>query len=1432
MKPKKQNRKDSFQSSDGGFSDGSSKQFSVNKKKGDAENSQQVNKSEELDPQEAQLQDITFFNENLPPSQPIVVKDYSLEADMIFGWSPKIQFQGPVPMTFDNTMVDIIISHLNSPTQNKTPYKLVYLGFRPLNTLKLHSAFCDNSREDSYYFKFNSLYGNSRMNGFFHSLEKKNKNKFVMPFLGMNPSLSTNNKENNNQNTMKFYEQNDETNQNTQETFGLTQGIQINLKTPQSNLNKNDKQFTLFLTEDNRENNKTLIFDSYFESGNLDCVVQVAQNEYDLFMRVDSNTKGHLQWYYFKVKGAQTSQRVKFNICNFSKNKSLYMRGMKPYIYSQKENSLFKSDWSQQGEKVTYQLKEFRYPFIKEYIDELKPKLYYQLSFEYVFKYSDDVVSIAYCPPYTFSYLTTFLRELSTIHKLQNGNFLKEEKLSSSMSGLDVPLLTITDFNQSEEEINKRKAIVISARIHPGESNGSYLMHGFLKYIFTDEADEIRKKCIFKIVPMLNPDGVVLGNYRTGIAGRDLNRVFANPDKMLYPTVIGLKELVSIAKKQYGQNLIMFLDLHGHSVKKNVFTYGPDYPIFDLNYYQCRLFSKILAKMTDMFRYFSCIFRISQMKKNTARGIFFNNYDIGNCFTVEASNGSYYIGNQKTIDFTINDWLSMGEQIVKGINEYIQTIIDYDLTQQAKLQQKKLEREQKIQDEQSFQTSTQATTAGSRSDNSGFITQRAFIQKSIIEEVTPASLIKIRNDRFSQKFQSDSENEGILSYLSKTNAQPDKKKKAQYQNKNKMNFKIQKINQKSINFNKQFLLEESPFSKYFSKNAEEEEKQKQNDAESDGFSEGGSDSESEGEDYDKAFLKNFQATVQRDFQLFNKIFENLENFDVKTEQTLIKRNNPDKLKEEYLNDKINYQLIQKKNELNQLGLNKIDNSIRYSYNNQSALTPTHFKTPVIMPKTNDKSLKIEFQQVPSSQRNTPQKKQHIVGNSQLGLDIFKDRNNQKKYQSRSQLKDSSNLLNSQIAFLNSSEQKKMIKDHINYDKYDDLYSQEFTQIEQAQYLNPISQRNGRYNSATPFKEDNLNIINLFHRANNTPLVQTTDNQSLMRIINKIKDGEKQGNDLEEVQGKRVLILTNNSYFNNLNENNNISSKNLNQNVNQSFNQIRTNSLAANRAVVDSSQLNYKKQAFSFQNQQIPSQVHLKSILNTTLFSNLAQIKEKTQNQIIPPKNFYQQNANMNQGPSPKRHLSQSYQQFLQQQQAKQDEYSPAKPLQNQQVDSYYLTSNGFGFKENKDESIQLMTGLSKKREIQNHINNNQNGHLYNTFHNKFNSANNSPIQSLSPIKNSYNSANYSFYRRVSYQPHQNTSANYQNNQLNTANPNSTNSFINISPRESSNKKMKYPSAFYKIKKHFTSKKKNEEQQKQTNGYNPNVCYQQQYQAQI
>jgi hypothetical protein len=74
---------------------------------------------------------------------------------------------------------------------------------------------------------------------------------------------------------------------------------------------------------------------------------------------------------------------------------------------------------------------------------------------------------------------------------------------------------------------------------------------------------------------MINPDGVVIGNYRTSLSGRDLNREFINPDKNIFPEIVSLKEMIWKYKRVYQNNFLMFLDFHGHSVKKNVFTYGP-----------------------------------------------------------------------------------------------------------------------------------------------------------------------------------------------------------------------------------------------------------------------------------------------------------------------------------------------------------------------------------------------------------------------------------------------------------------------------------------------------------------------------------------------------------------------------------------------------------------------------------------------------------------------------------------------------------------------------------------------------------------------------------------------------------------------------------------------------------------------------------------
>lgn len=117
------------------------------------------------------------------------------------------------------------------------------------------------------------------------------------------------------------------------------------------------------------------------------------------------------------------------------------------------------------------------------------------------------------------------------------------------MAGNTCDYLTIT--SKSKEvgvlELNKRKSVIITGRVHPGETFGSHMMKGVLDFL-TDplkkEARLLRENFVFKVIPMLNPDGVINGNYRCSLAGCDLNRRWKNPSKLLHPTIYYTKKLV------------------------------------------------------------------------------------------------------------------------------------------------------------------------------------------------------------------------------------------------------------------------------------------------------------------------------------------------------------------------------------------------------------------------------------------------------------------------------------------------------------------------------------------------------------------------------------------------------------------------------------------------------------------------------------------------------------------------------------------------------------------------------------------------------------------------------------------------------------------------------------------------------------------------
>ena len=85
----------------------------------------------------------------------------------------------------------------------------------------------------------------------------------------------------------------------------------------------------------------------------------------------------------------------------------------------------------------------------------------------------------------------------------------------------------ITDYKDGKNEDKKdKRTIMITSRVHPGETMASFMMEYMIDYLTgtSMEAQLLRENFVFKIIPMLNIDGVLNGNYRVSLCGLDLNR--------------------------------------------------------------------------------------------------------------------------------------------------------------------------------------------------------------------------------------------------------------------------------------------------------------------------------------------------------------------------------------------------------------------------------------------------------------------------------------------------------------------------------------------------------------------------------------------------------------------------------------------------------------------------------------------------------------------------------------------------------------------------------------------------------------------------------------------------------------------------------------------------------------------------------------------
>ena len=110
---------------------------------------------------------------------------------------------------------------------------------------------------------------------------------------------------------------------------------------------------------------------------------------------------------------------------------------------------------------------------------------------------------------------------------------------------------------------------------------------------------------------MLNPDGVIVGNYRCSLSGRDLNRNYKTILKDAYPSIwhtremikrseLSLRVLKESARERFRfmneTELVLYCDFHGHSRKQNVFIYGCENKQVPEERLKERIFPAMLSK--------------------------------------------------------------------------------------------------------------------------------------------------------------------------------------------------------------------------------------------------------------------------------------------------------------------------------------------------------------------------------------------------------------------------------------------------------------------------------------------------------------------------------------------------------------------------------------------------------------------------------------------------------------------------------------------------------------------------------------------------------------------------------------------------------------------------------------------------------------------
>jgi hypothetical protein len=358
-------------------------------------------------------------------------------------------------------------------------------------------------------------------------------------------------------------------------------------------------------------------------------VKQITENEYELTIRPDTNAARYRLWFHFRVANYRPGQKVLFHVTNFSKSKSLYKDGMSPVFRVGNKKTSSKGSRDRAWERV--HPKNVFYYRTKDSLsaapgrggggrgasgsiercgsgasagsagnddesekgtlsdgnesasERRRPRKPHILSFTHVFGKEDEdeedasssYVEFAYSYPFTFAEQTAVLDALDE----KNLPHVHRRTLTHSLQGRGCDVVVIDGGDDPDAPpgtaLAPRRLVFLTCRVHPGETPASHALSGFLDFVTSDDSDAVllRRKVTFVVVPMLNPDGCVLGNYRADSNGADLNRRWADCVSTREPTLTAAKALVKWYARDPCHALDFFIDLHAHTSSKASFLY-------------------------------------------------------------------------------------------------------------------------------------------------------------------------------------------------------------------------------------------------------------------------------------------------------------------------------------------------------------------------------------------------------------------------------------------------------------------------------------------------------------------------------------------------------------------------------------------------------------------------------------------------------------------------------------------------------------------------------------------------------------------------------------------------------------------------------------------------------------------------------------------